>query len=413
VPVGVFVLYILKGGLNLATNLAIIILLGLFANTIFSKLKMPGLLGMLILGVVIGPYGLNLLQSDVMNISADFRKIALIIILLRAGFGIKREDLSRVGKTALKMSCIPGLIEGMLIAFASVKLLGFSFIQGGLLGFIIAAVSPAVVVPQMLNFIEKGIGTNKGIPTLILAGSSIDDVFAITIFSTFLGLYSGSQANIGIKILGIPVSIVLGIFSGAVIGFVMIWVFKKYHIRDTKKVLLMLGAAIMLTALETLLKSRVEIAGLLGVMTIGFIIIEKMPNVGKRLALKLNKIWVFAEILLFVLVGAQVNIGVALDAGALGIIIIILGLLGRSIGVIISVLGTNMNWKERFFCVISYLPKATVQAAMGAVPLSLGVADGDIILAIAVLSILITAPLGAIAISLSAPKFLEIEKTAA
>lgn len=417
VSVGVFIFLLLynfiRGGRILATNLAIIILLGLLANTIFVKLKMPGLLGMLILGVVIGPYGLNLLQSDIMNVSSDFRKMALIIILLRAGFGIKRDDLSKVGTTALKMSCIPGLIEGFFIAFATTKFLGFSFIQGGLLGFIIAAVSPAVVVPQMLNFIENRIGTNKGIPTLILAGSSIDDVFAITIFSTFLGLYSGSHVNIGVKILDIPVSIILGILVGAVIGFIMIWAFNKYHIRDTKKILIIIGAAVMLTALESLLKNKVEIAGLLGVMTIGFIIMEKMPNVGTRLAIKLNKIWIFAELLLFVLVGAQVNVGVALDAGAMGIIVIMIGLLGRSIGVIISVLGTDLNWKERFFCVISYIPKATVQAAMGAIPLSLGVESGDVILAIAVLSILITAPLGAIAINISARKLLEVEEKSA
>lgn len=394
----------------MATSLAIIILLGLLANTLFTKLRMPGLLGMLIIGVIIGPYGLDLLQADIMNASADFRKIALIIILLRAGFGISVEDLNKVGKTALKMSCLPGLIEGFFIAFAATKFLGFSFIQGGLLGFIIAAVSPAVVVPQMLNFMEKGIGTNKGIPTLILAGSSIDDVFAITIFSTFLGLYSGSHVNIGVKLLEIPISIILGIAAGAIIGFIMVWVFKKYHIRDTKKVLLIVGASILLTALESLLKNKVEIAGLLGVMTIGFIVLERLPDVGKRLALKLNKIWVFAEILLFVLVGAQVNISVALDAGAMGIVVILIGLLGRSIGVIISVLGTNLNWKERFFCIISYIPKATVQAAMGAIPLSLGVTSGDVILAVAVLSILITAPLGAIAINASSTKLLVMEK---
>jgi NhaP-type Na+/H+ or K+/H+ antiporter len=393
----------------MATDLAIIILLGLLANALFIKLKMPGLLGMLILGVIIGPYGFNLLQADIVNASADFRKIALIVILLRAGFGISTEDLNKVGSTAIKMSCIPGLIEGFFIAFAATRFLGFSFIQGGLLGFIIAAVSPAVVVPQMLSFIEKRIGTNKGIPTLILAGASIDDVFAITIFSTFLGLYSGSHVNIAVKLLGIPVSIILGIAAGALIGFIMVWTFKKYHIRDTKKVLLIVGAAILLNALENLLKSKVEIAGLLGVMTIAFIILEKMPNVGKRLALKLNKIWVFAEILLFVLVGAQVNISVALNAGAMGIVIIFIGLLGRSIGVIISVLGTNLNWKERIFCVISYIPKATVQAAMGAVPLALGVASGDVILAVAVLSILVTAPLGAIAINASATRLLKIE----
>ena len=394
----------------MATSLAIIILLGILANTLFTKLKMPGLLGMLILGVILGPYGFNLLQPDILNASADFRKIALIIILLRAGFGVGVEDLKKVGKTAIKMSCIPGLIEGFFIAFASTKFLGFSFIQGGLLGFIIAAVSPAVVVPQMLNFIENKIGTKKGIPTLILAGASIDDVFAITIFTTFLGLYSGSHVNIGVKLLGIPVSIVLGIAAGASIGFIMVWAFRKYHIRDTKKLLLIVGTAIMLTTLENLLKNKVEIAGLLGVMTIGFIILEKMPKVGKRLSAKLDKVWVFAEILLFVLVGAQVNINVAVNAGAMGIVVIFIGLIGRSIGVIISVLGTDFNWKERIFCVISYIPKATVQAAMGAIPLSMGVQSGDVILAIAVLSIIITAPLGAIAISTSSRSLLDVEE---
>lgn len=397
----------------MATSLAIIILLGLLSNFIFAKFKMPGLLGMLILGAIIGPYGLDLLQPEIMNVSADFRKIALIIILLRAGFGINKEDLSRVGKTAIKISFIPGLIEGFLIAFISTKLLGFTFIQGGILGFIIAAVSPAVVVPQMLNFIEKGIGTNKGVPTLILAGSSIDDIIAITIFSTFLGLYSGSHVNIGIKILGIPISIILGITLGVIIGINMIILFKRYHIRDTKKVLLIIGASIFITAIENkivIAGNKIEIAGLLGVMTIGFIILELMPEVGKRLAKKFNKIWVFAEILLFVLVGAQVNIGVALDAGTISIVIVLIGLLGRSFGVFISVLGTELNWKERLFCVISYTPKATVQAAIGAIPLSLGVASGDIILAIAVLSILITAPLGAIAINSLAPRLLVTEE---
>ncbi|SHI05365.1 cation:proton antiporter [Clostridium grantii] len=394
----------------MATSLGIIILLGLISNYIFEKIKLPGLMGMLILGVILGPYGLNILKPEIMNVSSDFRKIALIIILLRAGFGISRDDLNRVGKTAIKMSVVPGLFEGMLIAFLSTKLLGFTFIQGGILGFIIAAVSPAVVVPQMINFIENKVGTKKGIPTLILAGASMDDVVAITIFTTFLGFYSGTHVNIGIKILSIPVSIILGIISGIIIGFVMVTIFNKYHIRDTKKILLIVGSAIMITAFEELLKNKIEIAGLLGVMTIGFIVLEKMPLVGKRLAKKLNKIWVFAEILLFVLVGAEVNVSVALDAGLISVIIILIGLLARGIGVIVSVSGTDLNWKERIFCVIAYIPKATVQAAIGSIPLSLGVKGGEVILAIAVLSILITAPLGAIAIHYSAPKLLEVEQ---
>ncbi len=398
-----------KGVDFMAASLAVILLLGLPARKIFEKLKLPGLIGMLILGVLIGPYGFNLLQEDMLKISGDLRGIALIIILLRAGFGINKDDLKKIGVTALKMSCIPGLIEGLFIAAASVYFLGFTFIQGGILGFIIAAVSPAVVVPSMLELIGNNIGTKKGIPALILAGASIDDVFAITIFSVFLGLYAGSNVNIGIQLLNIPVSILLGIIAGIIIGFILIMIFKRYHIRSTKKVLLILGFSILLNQLESVLKTKLQIASLLGVMTIGFIIIEKLPDVGKRLSDKFNKIWILAEILLFVLVGALVDVNVALKAGRVGIIIILIGLAGRSIGVIISLAGTEYNWRERLFCTIAYLPKATVQAAMGAVPLSLGVESGDIILAIAVLSILITAPLGAIGIHYSAEKLL-VEK---
>jgi len=384
------------------------LLLGLLANTLFTKIKLPGLLGMLILGVVVGPYALNWLDSDILKLSTDLRKIALIIILLRAGLGISRDDLNRVGPTALKLSCIPGIIEGFTIAFVSIKLFDISFIEGGILGFIIAAVSPAVVVPQMLEYLDRGIGTNKGIPTLILAGSSIDDVFAITIFTVFLGIYSGSHVNIGVQIIAIPVSIALGIILGLLIGILMVIIFKKHHIRDTKKVLLILGSAILITTIEGALKNTIEIAGLLGVMTVGFILLEKRPKVAKRLAQKFSKIWIFAEIILFVLVGSQVNIAIALNAGLKGLAIIFIGLVGRSMGVIISTLGTNLNWKERLFCIIAYIPKATVQAAIGAIPLGLGVPSGELILAIAVLSILVTAPIGAIGIKASAKKLLVI-----
>ena len=393
----------------MAASLAVILLLGLPAKRIFEKLKLPGLLGMLLLGVLIGPHGLNLLQEDMLHISSDLRTIALIIILLRAGLGINKDDLKRVGSTAIKMSCIPGLVEGFFITFASMRLLNFTFAQGGILGFIIAAVSPAVVVPSMLTLMENNIGTKKGIPTLILASASMDDVFAITMFSAFLGLYSGSHIHIGIQLLSIPISILLGIIAGAIIGLIVIKIFKKYHIRDTKKVLLILGFSILINQLEGVLKTKLQIASLLGVMTIGFVIIEKLPNVGERLSNKFNKIWVLAEILLFVLVGAQVDVNIALKAGEVGIMIIVIGLIGRSIGVIISLIGTDYNRKERLFCIIAYIPKATVQAAMGAVPLSLGVESGDVILAIAVLSILITAPLGAIGIHYSSEKLL-VEK---
>jgi solute carrier family 9B (sodium/hydrogen exchanger), member 1/2 len=393
----------------MATSIAIIILLAIISNFIFEKIKLPGLLGMLILGIIIGPYGFNLIHGDLLNISSDLRKIALIVILLRAGIGIKTSDLKKIGKPAIKMSCIPGILEGFSIAFISTKLLGFTFIQGGILGFIIAAVSPAVVVPQMINLIDNKIGTNKSIPTLILAGASIDDVFAITILTSFLALYAGKSVNITSQILQIPLSIVLGIGLGLILGFIVIYLFKKCSINETKKILIVLAISILLTTLESIFKDRLLIASLLGVMTIGFVLTEKLPKVATTLSQGLNKLWVFAEILLFVLVGAQVNISVAFTSGAIGILIIFIGLIGRSIGVMISLIGTNLNVKERIFCIISYIPKATVQAAMGALPLSLGVVSGDLILAISVLSILITAPLGAIGIKVSSKFLLQVQ----
>ncbi|MFP4697412.1 MAG: cation:proton antiporter [Eubacteriales bacterium] len=393
--------------MDLATSLAIITVLGLIANNIFKQMKLPGLLGMLLLGMLLGPYGMDWLSEDMLHVSSDFRNIALIIILLRAGLGISRDDINKIGKTAIKLSIIPGLLEGFFIAFLSTQFLGFSFIEGGILGFVIAAVSPAVIVPSMLRFIESGIGSKKRIPTLILASSSVDDVIAITIFSTFLGLYGGENYNIGYQIIGIPLSIILGVIIGIIVGSLFIYIFNKYHIRDTKKILLMLGIAILITALEKVLKSKVEIAGLLSVMTIGFIFLEKKPKTAKRLADKFNKIWVFAEILLFVLVGAEVNLHVAFDSGLMGLVIVFGGLLARSIGVLISTIGKEYNIKEKMFMIIAFLPKATVQAAIGAKALNAGVISGDIILAIAVLSILITAPLGAIGINLTAKRFLD------
>lgn len=397
----------------MTTSLALMLILGMAANALFVKMRLPGLLGMLLLGVLLGPYVLNWLDPDMLRMSGDLRLLALIIILLRAGLGIKREALNRVGVTALKLSCIPGLCEGFAIAFVSIYLLGFSFIEGGILGFIVAAVSPAVVVPPMLNFIDRRVGAKNNVPTLILAGASIDDVFAITLFSAFLGLYGGHHVNIGLQLLGIPLSIVLGIGLGLVVSIVLVRLFTTYYIRSTKKVMMILGVAIFLTAVEKTLKARVEIASLLGVMTIGFILLEKMPEVAAKLAGKFNRIWLFAEILLFMLVGAQVNIHVALDAGLTGLLLIAIGLAARSVGVVFSTVGTPLTSRERFFCIVSYLPKATVQAAIGAIPLSMGVPSGDVILAIAVLSILITAPIGAIGIEYFSKRCLEVESESA
>ncbi len=393
----------------MATSLALIILLGSIGNWLFTKLKLPGLLGMLIVGMLIGPNALNILDADMMLVSAEFRKMALIVILLRAGLGISRDDLNKIGKTALKISLIPGLFEGAALIVAAQLIFGFSLITAGILAFIIAAVSPAVIVPHMLDFKANGYGTNKRIPTLILAGASVDDIIAITLFSTFLGIYMGSQTNIASQLLNVPISIFLGIVLGLIIGFILVKAFENYHIRDTRKLLMIMGLAILLTALEDLLDHRIEIAGLLGVMAIGFVILEKRPVVAKRLSIRLNKIWVLAEILLFVLVGAQVNVLLALDAGLSGLLFIAIGLAARSIGVVLSLIGSNLNRKEVLFTVIAYWPKATVQAAIGAIPLAMGVVQGDLILALAVLSIVVTAPLGAIGLDLTHRKLLQKE----
>ena len=382
----------------MATSLGIITVLGLLANYIFTKLKLPGLLGMLLLGIIFGPFGLGILNDDLMRVSSDFREIALIIILLRAGLGLDWDELKSIGRPAVKLSFIPVILEGLTVMILSTILFDLSLIEGGILGFIIAAVSPAVVVPSMIELKERGMGTDKNIPTLILAGASLDDIVAITIFSSFLGLYTGEKINILLQFLKVPTSIILGIGIGFIIGFVLVFLFKKYHIRDTKKVLMIVGVAILMMELENILSSRIQIAGLLGVMTLGFVILLRRNVVAKRLALKFNKIWVLAEILLFVLVGAQVDLSVAINAGRLGIILILGGLIMRSIGVFISLIGSNLNKKERLFVAVSYTPKATVQAAMGSVPLAYGVVSGDMILAVSVLAIVITAPIGAIGI---------------
>jgi len=391
---------------NMAFSLSIIIIVGLLFNKLFEKLHLPGLLGMLIFGILAGPYGFNLISKEILTISSDLRKIALIVILLRAGLGIKRETLNKVGIPALKMSCIPGLIEGFFILFAASYLLGINRVEAGMLGFILAAVSPAVIVPQMLTLIENRWGHSKGIPTLILAGASIDDVFAITMFSTFAGMYGGKHINIIKQIAGIPVAILLGVLVGFIVGLLLVKLFKHFYIRDTKKVLILLAVSIVIVTGEEYLNGIIPFASLLGVMAIGFIILEKHDDLAHRLASKYNKVWVFAELLLFVLVGAQVNVHVALKSGLIGLLIITIGLIGRGIGVMISITGTGFTKKEKLFCIIGYLPKATVQAAIGAVPLTMGVPSGELILAIAVLSILVTAPLGAATIKLTSQRLL-------
>ena len=389
------------------TSVGIILAVGILAGMAFEKMRLPGLLGMLITGVVIGPYGMDIISPDLLGISSDIRKIALVVILLRAGLGIRRDTLARVGVPAMKMSCIPGILEGVAITFVASALLGIPRLEAAIMGFIIAAVSPAVVVPQMINLIDRRLGDAKGIPTLILAGASIDDIFAITVFSSLLGIYSGKGESIVIAALNIPLSIVFGAAAGAIAALAYIGIGKRLVMPQVKKIIILLSMAFLLTGAEALFEGKIPFSSFIGIMFAGFVILERIPKEAVGVAQTLSKIWIFAEVFLFVLVGAQVDVHVAMDAGAKGMLIIMAGLVFRSIGVMVSLMGTNLNTKERLFCAVSYVPKATVQAAIGAVPLSAGVASGDVILAMAVLSIVVTAPIGAAGIKFLGERWLE------
>ena len=391
----------------MAASLALVVILGLLADYLFKQMKLPGLVGMLIVGIICGPYVLNLMQPELLKVSADLRMVALIVILLRAGLELRRDTLNRIGRPAALLSCVPAIFEGIVIALLGPYFLHITYLESAILGAILAAVSPAVVVPLMINFIDKRMGTKKGIPTLMLAGSSVDDVFVIVIFSILLGMYTGTHSNILLKLLEIPESIILGIAIGTVLGYILYHLFERYNLRATKMTIVVVAVSVLLTWLEEELKTKIAMSALLGVMTVGFIILEKTEIRAHKISQKLSKVWIFAEILLFVLVGAQVNIKVAWDAGLAGALLISIALVARSAGTYISVAGTELNFKERLFCVVSYIPKATVQAAIGAVPLEAGVKGGEVILAVAVLSILLTAPLGAIGIMFTGERWLE------
>ena len=400
-------------------SFAFFILIAIGLSKLFEKLRLPGLLGMILTGIILGEYSknyiVNILKLDflepffisdkILSISSDLRLCALIVILIRAGLGIDRVSLKKIGNVALKMSCIPCLFEGFTIMMVTHLLLGFPLPICGTLGFIIAAVSPAVVVPEMLSLKEKNLGKEREIPTLILAGASIDDIFAITLFSSFLSLSLGKNVNIYKEFLTIPLSIIIGIVLGGVIGIILVKFFKKYHIRDTRKAIIFLMVGIIFHQLETL--NIFPIASLLGIMTMGFIILEKYPILAKRLSTKFNKIWVFSEIILFVLIGAAVNIEVIFSSSSVGVIIVFIGLIGRMLGVGVSLFGSNLNKKERLFCGLSYIPKATVQAAISGIPLAMGVPHGEILLAIGVLSIIISVPIGVIGIRMRQTRLLK------
>ena len=382
-------------------DVGLIILFGFLVYTAFEKLKLPGLLGLLLVGMVLGPHALDLLSDDLMAISSDIRMMALIIILLRAGFGLNRKALKAVGGVATRMSFIPVIFEGAVLLLLSWWLFELDVLSAGMLGFVLAAVSPAVIVPAMLSLIHRGYDKPHRIPSLVLLASSVDDVVAITIFSIFINTALAQQSSFLGQLLRLPFSLFFGVLLGILIGYILVKLFERFHIRDSKKVLIILSAAIFLVLFEQVMNDILPVAALIGVMMISIVIVDKRTHVAERLAIKYEKIWLLAEVFLFVLVGATVNISLALSVGLMGILLILLGLTARAVGVFVATMGTSYSVRQKTFLTIAFMPKATVQAALGSLPLSLSLPHGELILAISVIAILITAPLGAIAIRYS------------
>lgn len=388
------------------TSIALILLLGLLLGSIFSKMKLPSLLGMIIVGIVLSPYALNLIDESILAISADLRQIALVIILTRAGLSLDISDLKKVGRPAVLMCFVPACVEIIGTILLAPKLLNVTRLEAAIIGSVIAAVSPAVIVPRMIRLIEEGYGKKNSIPQLILAGASVDDVFVIVIFTAFTSL--ASTGNISAAgFLQIPISILLGILLGIVVGLILVTFFKKVHMRDSVKILIILSISFLLLELQKRLEGIVPVSGLLAIMSQGIVIKQKYDELAVRLSKKYNKLWVAAEVFLFVLVGATVDLKYVASAGIAAVVLVIGALVFRMFGVAISLVKTKLTKKERMFCMVAYTPKATVQAAIGAIPLTMGLPCGQIVLTVAVLSILITAPFGAICVDKLYKKLLE------
>ena len=396
------------------TSLSLIFLVGLAMGAICRKLKLPRIIGMLVTGIVLGPYVLEWLDPSILSISADLRKMALIIILLKAGLSLDLQDLKKAGRSAVLLSFVPASCELLGYVLLAPAILGITRVEAAVMGAVLAAVSPAVVVPRMVSLMEKKYGTDKAIPQMILAGASCDDIFVIVLFTTFLGMAQGGSADM-MDFVNIPVSIVLGILLGAVVGYGLYLFFetayaRKHCVRNSMKVIIVLGFSFLLIAIEGWLEGKIAVSGLLAVVSMACVIkLKSTAFVSKRLSEKFGKLWLAAEVMLFVLVGAAVDIRYTLKAGVAAIIMILAALVFRSIGVLLCVAGTKLTWKERLFCVIAYLPKATVQAAIGSVPLAAGLSCGNIVLSVAVMAIVITAPLGALGIDSSYKKLLKHE----
>lgn len=396
------------------TSLAFIFLVGFAMASIFQKLKLPRIVGMLLTGILLGPHMLNLLQDSILSISGELRQMALIVILIKAGLSLNLNDLKKVGRPAVMMAFVPATFELLAFVIFAPMILGINRIDAAVMGAVLAAVSPAVVVPRMVMLMEEKYGTKKSIPQMILAGASCDDIYVIVLFSSFVSMAQGGQANWG-DFLNIPVSIVLGVALGAIVGYLLSLFFETaythgHYIRNTMKVILILAISFALMAIETALKPIVSVSGLLAIVSMACVLKIKSPViVSSRLSNKFGKLWIAAEVILFVLVGAAIDIRYTLNAGLIAVLMIFVALVIRSIGVFLCLVKTPLNGKERLFCIIAYLPKATVQAAIGSVPLAMGLPCGQIVLSVAVLAILITAPLGALGMDRTYRTLLEKE----
>ncbi len=377
------------------TSIALILLVGLLFGSFFEKIKLPGLLGMIVVGMILGPNVLNWIDASILEISVDIRQIALVIILTRAGLSLNVADLKKIGRPAVLMSFVPACVEMAGIMILAPLLFDLTLLEGAIIGSVLAAVSPAVVVPRMIRLMEEGYGTEKRIPQLILAGASVDDVFVIVMFTVLISFASTGQIS-AFGFLTIPLSVVLGILMGIAVGLSLVLLFKKVHVQDSVKILVALSVSFLLLEVQHQLEGKIPVSALLGIMSMGITLNQKHRDLSKRLSAKYNKLWLGAQIFLFVLVGVAVDIKYALAAGAFSVLLVVLALLFRMTGVFFSLIKTNLNRKEKLFCMLSYTPKATVQAAIGAVPLAMGLSCGSTVLTLAVISILVTAPLGAI-----------------
>lgn len=394
------------------TSLSFIFLLGLAMAAVCQRLKLPRIIGMLLTGILLGPYALNLLDPSILAVSADLRQMALIIILLKAGLSLNLADLKRVGRPAVMMACVPASFEILGFLIFAPHILGVTRVEAAVMGAVLSAVSPAVVIPRMVQLMEERYGTDKSIPQMIMAGASCDDIFVIVLFSTFVTMAQGGAVH-GTDLLNVPVSIILGVALGVGTGYALSLFFEKAYVcgryvRNSTKVIILLGVSFLLMAVETWLKEIVAISGLLAVVSTACVLkIRSIPDVSSRLSEKFGKLWIAAEVILFVLVGAAVDIRYTLEAGLPALAMIAAALVFRSLGTLFCLFGTDLNLKERLFCIIAYLPKATVQAAIGSVPLALGLPCGALVLSVAVLAIVITAPLGALGMDLTYKKFLK------